>query len=67
MRERSTVEVQYSKALQAIAKKAEKLVQQHMAAAVMGDNPSKGVTEDVVSRRYVPFSPLVSVEMLRWY
>ncbi|KAF8318394.1 hypothetical protein DL93DRAFT_2075793 [Clavulina sp. PMI_390] len=50
MRERAAVEVQYSKSLQVIAKKAEKLLQQHMGGAVMGDTPSKGVTEDVVNR-----------------
>lgn len=51
MRERAVLEVQYSKSLQATAKKAEKLVQQHMPAAALGDNPSKGTNEDLLDRR----------------
>jgi hypothetical protein len=37
--------------LQLLAKRAEKLVRLHMAAAAFGDNPSKLVNEDMLSRR----------------
>jgi Fes/CIP4, and EFC/F-BAR homology domain len=53
IRERASLEANYAKTLLAIAKKTEKLNRQHIAAGVLGDNPSKLITDEALKRRYV--------------
>ena len=57
MRERASLEAQYAKSLQAIAKKAERLNKQHIAASVIGENPSKQFSDDSPNRYQVHIFP----------
>ncbi|KAF9519700.1 hypothetical protein BS47DRAFT_1324420 [Hydnum rufescens UP504] len=50
IRERASLEANYAKTLLAIAKKTEKLNRQHIAAGVLGDNPSKPITDEALKR-----------------